>query len=239
MTMLDAHDLRKTYRLSKANVVEALRGVDVTIEAGEMVAIMGPSGSGKSTLMHVLGLLHAPDRDGGPAPELRFDGRSMTDLSDAERTRIRATEMGFVFQSFNLIPTLSAIENVMLAAEYAGTPRAVARPAALESLGLVGLADRANHRPSELSGGEQQRVAIARALINRPKLLLGDEPTGNLDSARTEEVLSLLRRLNRDAGQTFVIVTHDPRVGDACDRIIRMQDGHVLSDGYADSAVAA
>ena len=239
MTMLEAHDLRKTYRLSKTNIVEALRGVDVTVGTGEMVAIMGPSGSGKSTLMHVLGLLHAPDQNHGPAPELRFDGRSMTDLSDRERTRTRATGMGFVFQAFNLVPTLSAIENVMLAADYAGTPRAAARPAALEALGLVGLADRANHRPSELSGGEQQRVAIARALINKPKLVLGDEPTGNLDSARTTEVLTLMRRLNRESGQTFVIVTHDPRVGDACDRIIRMQDGVILDDGLGAASAAA
>ena len=239
MAILEARDLRKTYRLSKTNIVEALRGVDVTIDDGEMVAIMGPSGSGKSTLMHVLGLLHAPDANDGPAPELRFEGRSMTDLSDRERTRTRATGMGFVFQSFNLVPTLSAIENVMLAADYAGRPRAVARPAALESLGLVGLADRANHRPSELSGGEQQRVAIARALINRPKLVLGDEPTGNLDSARTTEVLALMRRLNRESGQTFVIVTHDPRVGEACDRVIRMQDGVVVDDGLGAAAAAA
>ncbi len=239
MAILEAHDLRKTYRLSKTNRVEALRGVDVTIEDGEMVAIMGPSGSGKSTLMHVLGLLHAPDRGDGPAPELRFDGRSMTELSDSDRTRVRATEMGFVFQSFNLIPTLSAIENVLLAADYAGTPRSTARPAALEALALVGLADRADHRPSELSGGEQQRVAIARALINRPRLVLGDEPTGNLDSHRTTEVLALLRRLNREAGQTFVIVTHDPRVGEACDRVIRMQDGHVLDDGLGAIAAVA
>ena len=238
MALLEAHNLRKTYRLSKSNVVEALRGVDVTIEDGEMVAIMGPSGSGKSTLMHVLGLLHQPDRTDGPEPALVFDGRSMSNLSDNARTAVRASEMGFVFQSFNLVPTLTAIENVVLAAEYAGTARSKAQPAALEALGLVGLADRAGHLPSELSGGEQQRVAIARALINRPRLVLGDEPTGNLDSARTGEVLTLLRRLNQEAGQTFVIVTHDPQVGAACDRIIRMRDGVVTSQGR-DEAVAA
>jgi len=236
MPILEARDLRKTYRLSKANHVAALRGVDVAIEEGEMVAIMGPSGSGKSTLMHVLGLLHQPDRDDGAAPDLWFDGRSMTDLSDRERTRIRATEMGFVFQSFNLIPTMSAIENVVLAATYAGTARSSSRPAAAEALRLVGLADRADHRPSELSGGEQQRVAIARALINHPRLVLGDEPTGNLDSQRTTEVLGLLRRLNQEAGQTFVIVTHDPRVGDACNRVIRMQDGCVVEDALTAAA---
>jgi putative ABC transport system ATP-binding protein len=181
--------------------------------------------------MHVLGLLHAPDRNHGPAPELRFDGRAVADLSDGDRTRIRAKEMGFVFQAFNLVPTLSAAENVALAAEYAGTSRSKAQSAAIDVLGQVGLADRAHHRPSELSGGEQQRVAIARALINRPRLVIGDEPTGNLDSARSAEVLRLLRRLNRDHGQTFVIVTHDPEVGDSCDRIIRMRDGRVVDDG--------
>jgi putative ABC transport system ATP-binding protein len=231
MALLEARDLRKTYRLSRSNTVEALRGVGVSIDDGEMVAIMGPSGSGKSTLMHVLGLLHKPDPNHGPAPELRFDGRSMTDLSDRERTKIRATAMGFVFQAFNLVPTLSALDNVALAAEYAGTSRSKAHAAAIASLDLVGLADRGGHRPSELSGGEQQRVAIARALVNRPRLVIGDEPTGNLDSARSADVLRLLRRLNRDHGQTFVIVTHDPEVGAACDRTIRMRDGQVVSDG--------
>lgn len=233
MAILEARNLRKTYRLSKTNGVEALRGVDVAIDEGEMVAIMGPSGCGKSTLMHVLGLLHAPDIDDGPTPELSFAGRPVTGLSDTERTRIRATDIGFVFQSFNLVSTLSAVENVGLAAEYAGSSRARARVAAIAALELVGLADRADHRPSELSGGEQQRVAVARALINEPRLVIGDEPTGNLDSARSVEVLRLLRRLNRDHGQTFVIVTHDPEVGDACDRIIRMRDGVVVDDGRA------
>jgi putative ABC transport system ATP-binding protein len=233
MAILEARNLRKTYRLSRTNAVEALRGVDVTIDEGEIVAIMGPSGCGKSTLMHVLGLLHAPDPNHGPAPELQFAGRPVIGLSDTERTRIRAKEIGFVFQSFNLVPTLSAVENVGLAAEYAGSSRATARAAALGALDLVGLAHRADHRPSELSGGEQQRVAVARALINGPRLVIGDEPTGNLDSTRSVEVLRLLRRLNRDHGQTFVIVTHDPEVGDACDRIIRMRDGVVVDDGRA------
>jgi putative ABC transport system ATP-binding protein len=239
MAILEARDLRKTYRLSRSNTVEALRGVGVTIDQGEMVAIMGPSGSGKSTLTHVLGLLHKPDPNHGPAPELLFDGRSVIDLSDRERTKIRATAIGFVFQSFNLVPTLSAVDNVALAAEYAGTSRSTARRAAAESLEFVGLADRAGHRPSELSGGEQQRVAIARALVNRPRLVIGDEPTGNLDSARSADILRLLRRLNRDQGQTFVIVTHDPEVGAACDRTILMRDGVVVSDGRSTSIVAA
>ena len=233
MALLEARNLWKTYRLGKAEGVQALRGVDVTIETGEMVAIMGPSGSGKTTLMHILGLLHQPDLDGTPGPSLVIGGRDMTKLSDGARTRTRAEHLGFVFQSYNLVPTLSAAENVALAAEYAGHGGAKGRAEALAALDLVGLADRARHRPGELSGGEQQRVAIARALVNRPSLVLGDEPTGNLDSARTADVLALLRRFNRERGQTFVIVTHDPEVGAAADRIIRMRDGLVLDDQLA------
>jgi putative ABC transport system ATP-binding protein len=227
MPLLEGYDLRKSYRLGKHNIVAALRGVDVAIEAGEMVAIMGPSGSGKSTLMHILGLLHAPDTDDGPPPRLSLAGRDMIALGDRERTRIRAREMGFVFQEFNLIPTLTALENVMLAGDYAGVDRKRSRQDAIEALELVGLADRGAHRPAELSGGEQQRVAIARALVNRPGLVLADEPTGNLDSERADEVLAILRRLNEERGQTFVLVTHDADVGAACDRIVRMRDGKI------------
>src|SRR5882757_9050494 len=204
MALLEGRNLRKTYRLSRKNTIEALRGADVSIDAGEMVAIMGPSGSGKSTLMHILGLLHGPDQAGGPAPTLLVDGVDATTLSDSDRTRIRATKMGFVFQQFNLVPTLTAEENVALAAEYAGARGGPARTAAREALDLVGLADRGGHRPSELSGGEQQRVALARALVNKPTLVLADEPTGNLDSGRSEEILALLRTFNRERGQTFV-----------------------------------
>jgi putative ABC transport system ATP-binding protein len=230
MALLEGTNLRKTYRMSRRTCVEALRGVDVSIAAGDMVAIMGPSGSGKSTLMHLLGLLHSPDQDDGPAPTLRFDGADATTLSDRERTQIRARSMGFVFQSFNLVPSLTAEENVSLAAEYAGTSRARARVAAKEALASVDLADRAGHRPMELSGGEQQRVAIARALVNEPTIVLGDEPTGNLDSARSAEVLGLLRTFNRERGQTVVVVTHDAEVGASCDRIIRMRDGLIVGD---------
>jgi ABC-type lipoprotein export system ATPase subunit len=154
----------------------------------------------------------------------------VTRSSDGDRTRIRAKRMGFVFQSFNLVPTLTAAENVSLAAEYAGTSGSAARAAARASLASVGLAERAGHRPMELSGGEQQRVAIARALVNDPKLILADEPTGNLDSSRAVEVLGLLRRFNRERGQTVLIVTHDQEVGAACDRIIRMRDGRIVAD---------
>ncbi|MFN2484583.1 MAG: ABC transporter ATP-binding protein [Candidatus Limnocylindria bacterium] len=227
--LLEAHALRKTYRLSRRNVVEALRGVEIRVERGEMIAIMGPSGSGKSTLMHLIGLLHSPDRDYGPAPSMVIDGRDVLRLSDRERTQMRARSMGFVFQAFNLVPTLTAAENVALAGEYAGRPRGESSRAAREALGWVGLADRAGHRPMELSGGEQQRAAIARALVNRPALILADEPTGNLDSQHSAEVIALLRRFNRERGQTVVVVTHDEQIGASCDRIVAMRDGVVVS----------
>jgi putative ABC transport system ATP-binding protein len=227
MALLEGTNLRKTYRLGRHNTVAALRGVDVSIESGEMVAIIGPSGSGKSTLMHILGLLHRPDLGDEARPELRFDGRDMIDLGEGERTRIRARQMGFVFQDFNLVPTMTAVENIVLACDYAGVRGRPARTAAMAALDLVGLADRAAHRPSELSGGEQQRVALARALVNRPRLVLADEPTGNLDSERSVEVLETLNRFNREQGQTFILVTHDPEVADACHRVIRMRDGKV------------
>lgn len=241
MALLEGRNLRKTYRLGRRNTVEALRGVDIIIEAGEMVAIMGPSGSGKSTLMHLLGLLHAPDRNDGPAPEVLIDGQSAANLSDRARTQMRAKTMGFVFQAFNLVPTLTALENVALAGEYAGVSRGRATAAAREALGWVGLAERSDHRPLELSGGEQQRVAIARSLVNEPALVLADEPTGNLDSGHAAEVLGLLRRFNRERGQTVVLVTHDAEVGAFCDRIIRMRDGLVVGDepvGEAEAAAA-
>ncbi len=234
MALLEGRNLRKTYSLGHGNAVQALRGVDIDVEKGEMVAIMGPSGSGKSTLMHILGLLHAPDPNHGPTPELLLSGENVGRLSDNQRTGIRARRMGFVFQDFNLVPTLTALENVMLACDYAGIRGKVAREAALEALDLVGLRDRANHKPVELSGGEQQRVAIARALVNKPELILADEPTGNLDSERSTEILALLRQFNREYGQTIILVTHDSEVGDACDRIIRMRDGWIRDHGQRD-----
>jgi len=223
--LLEGRNLRKTYRLSRRNQVKALRGVEIRIGHGEMVALMGPSGSGKSTLMHILGLLHSPDGADGPPAELSVNGVDVTSMSEGTRTRMRADTMGFVFQSYNLVPTLTAAENVALAGEYAGTGRREAMSAASEALGWVGLAERAGHRPMELSGGEQQRVAIARSLVNKPKLLLADEPTGNLDSGHSQEVLELLRRFNKERGQTLLLVTHDAEGGASCVRGIHRRDG--------------
>ena len=227
MALLEARNLHKTYRLSRNNHVRALRGVDMSVESGEMVGIMGPSGCGKSTLMHILGLLHSPDPGASPPPSLLIDGADVTTLPDRERTRMRAERMGFVFQTFNLVPTLTALENVALPMEYSGRRRSEAKTAAAGALALVGLEDRSGHRPAELSGGQQQRVAIARALVTRPALLLADEPTGNLDSKNTAEVIALLHRFNREHGQTIVLVTHDSRVSEACSRVLTMNDGLV------------
>jgi putative ABC transport system ATP-binding protein len=227
--IIETIDITKVFGMGDISVA-ALKGINIEINAGEFVAIMGPSGSGKSTLMHILGLLHAADLNDGPRPDLRFDGRDMVDVGEGERTKIRARQMGFVFQDFNLVPTLTAIENVMLASDYAGIPGSEAKAMAREALELVGLSDRADHRPAELSGGEQQRVAIARALVNKPALVLADEPTGNLDSEHAEEVLALLRAFNREHGQTVVLVTHDSDVAAACDRVVRMRDGKIREE---------
>lgn len=229
MALLEARNLHKTYRLSRSNLVRALRGVDMSVEAGEMVGIMGPSGCGKSTLMHILGLLHSPDPGTSPPASLVINGADVTALPDRERTRMRAERMGFVFQTFNLVPTLTALENVALPMEYSGRRRSEAKAAAADALALVGLEDRSGHRPAELSGGQQQRVAIARALVTRPALLLADEPTGNLDSTNTREIIELLHRFNREEGQTILLVTHDSRVSEACSRVLTMNDG--LVDG--------
>ncbi|MSQ40521.1 MAG: ABC transporter ATP-binding protein [Dehalococcoidia bacterium] len=235
MAFVEAYNLHKTYRMGRNNTLHALRGVDISIEAGEMVAIMGPSGCGKSTLMHILGLLQPPDRAANPPPRILISGVDVTNLSDSRRTQMRARTMGFVFQSFNLVPTLTALENVALASEYAGQSRSTAAATAREALEWVNLGDRAHHRPTELSGGEQQRVAIARALANRPALILADEPTGNLDSANTAEVLEVLRKFNREHQQTIVLVTHDREVGATCSRVLLMRDG-VIGDEHPRAA---
>ncbi len=218
---------KKRYQLGKNNHVDALRGASLEIMSGEMVAIMGPSGSGKSTLMHILGCLDTPD-----AGQMSIAGRRVDGLKGKSLTKIRSAEIGFIFQGFNLIPTLSAIDNVALAAEYAGTSRGDALKRAEDLLDLVGLGDRKGHLPSELSGGQQQRVAIARSLINNPTIVLGDEPTGDLDTATSEEIMGVMREVNRTTGTTFVLVTHNPEVAEACDRTIRMRDGVVEDHGF-------
>jgi putative ABC transport system ATP-binding protein len=225
MNMIEATNLRKTYRLSRKTSIDALRGVDVTIEAGEMVAIMGPSGSGKSTLMHLVGLLHSPDTDDGPTPELRIDGADASRLSDGDRTRIRARSMGFVFQSFNLVPTLTVGENITL-------PLLLARkrpdPVLLEAVvDQVRLGDCVTRRPWELSGGQQQRVALARALVSRPRIVFADEPAGNLGCRSGAELLWAFRQAVRELGQTVVMATRDPAVAAAADSVLFLSHGRL------------
>jgi len=224
-----ARGLSKRYQLGKENFVDALRGATLDIRRGEMAAIMGPSGSGKSTFMHITGCLDVAD-----AGEVWLNGRRVDGLGGAELTRVRRNEIGFIFQGFNLIPTLSAEENVALAAEYAGRGRRDALVRGRELLELVGLGDRMQHVPSELSGGQQQRVAIARALVNDPGIVMGDEPTGDLDTATSAEIVEMMRRVNSESGTTFLIVTHNPEVAAACDRTVRMRDGVVVDDGDGD-----
>jgi putative ABC transport system ATP-binding protein len=223
--LIQGVDLHKRYFMGKDNHVDALRGVSLNIDEGEIVGITGPSGSGKSTLMHILGSLDAPT-----SGEVWLAGRRLDQLRDRDITQVRRSEVGFIFQTFNLVPSLSAIENVMLAAQYAGKKRADSKEAAETALTHVGLADRQRHRPNELSGGQQQRVAIARALVNKPKVIFGDEPTGNLDSASSDEIVAMMHDINTKTGTTFVLVTHDPGVASACTRVVHMLDG-LVSNG--------
>jgi putative ABC transport system ATP-binding protein len=220
---LEARGLVKVFGEGRG-AVRALRGVDARVDDGEFVAIMGPSGSGKSTLLHILGGLDRPT-DGS----VEIHGRRYDDLDDKALTRLRGEVFGFVFQFFNLLPTLTAAENVLLPALVAGESPARYADRVEELLGLVGLADRAGHRPSEMSGGEQQRVAIARALLREPQVLLADEPTGNLDSASGAIVLGLLRRLVDD-GQTVVMVTHDAAAATLADRVLFVRDGEIVRE---------
>jgi putative ABC transport system ATP-binding protein len=224
--IIRARDLAKRYQLGRDNFVDALRGATLDIRRGEMAAIMGPSGSGKSTFMHIAGCLDVSD--GG---EVWLNGRRVDQLAARDLVGVRRREIGFIFQGFNLIPTLSAEENVALSAEYAGMGRNAALARARELLELVGLGDRMRHVPSELSGGQQQRVAIARSLVNDPGIVMGDEPTGDLDTATSEEIVAMMRAVNRERGTTFLIVTHNPEVAAACDRTIVMRDGVVVDDG--------
>jgi putative ABC transport system ATP-binding protein len=221
---IEARGLEKVYG-SGDTAVAALRGVDLLVRDGEMAAIMGPSGSGKSTLLHLVGALETPTAGTIAIAGKRFDG-----LSDNELTLLRRERIGFVFQFFNLLGSLTAEENVLLPAMIAGRAGESARRRARELLGRVGLSHRRDHLPAQLSGGEQQRVSIARALLLRPALVLGDEPTGNLDSKASEEVLALLSELNVEEGHTIVLVTHESAVADACGRTVQMMDGQVVSD---------
>jgi putative ABC transport system ATP-binding protein len=224
--MVRAVGVTKRYETGSVSVA-ALRGIDLTIRRAEMVAIMGPSGCGKTTLLNCLSGLD--DIDDG---EVFIQGVALRSMSDTERTRYRARRMGFVFQFYNLLTVLSAVENVELPLLLAGIPGRDARARALEALSLVGLADRAHHTPSELSGGERQRTTIARALVNQPAIVWADEPTGDLDSANADEIISLMRRLNQEHGITFAIVTHDMGVGRKADRIVRMMDGQIVEEVY-------
>ncbi len=226
--ILSATDLTKVYRRGVSEV-RAVDGITFTVQSGEFMAIMGRSGSGKTTLLDLLGCLLRPS--GG---ELEIDGRSVIGASDGELATIRRERIGFVFQEFNLIPTLTAIENVMLPLRY-GPRHPNGRQEAADLLELVGLGNRASHRPTELSGGEQQRVAIARALVNEPAVILADEPTGELDSTTSETLMTTLRGLNRDRGVTIIIVTHDDGVAGATDRVVRLSDGKVVADEHRDA----
>jgi ABC-type lipoprotein export system ATPase subunit/transcriptional regulator with XRE-family HTH domain len=231
--MVEARGVYKSYG-SEEFVVHALEDVSLRIEKGTLVAVMGPSGCGKTTLLNVLSGLDEIDRG-----EIFVAGEPLHAMNDTRRTGYRARHMGFVFQGFNLMPVLSAVENVELPLLVSGAGVGAARKRALEVLEQVRLADRAYHRPNQLSGGQQQRVAIARALAGEPAIVWADEPTGNLDSDTSQEVLDLLLRLNRENGQTFVVVTHDPGVGELMDRVVRMEDGRIVGkSGDLGEAVA-
>jgi len=216
-------DVHMVYRVGEVDV-PALRGVSLTVRAGEFLAIMGPSGCGKSTLLHVLGGLLRPT-----SGRIFIDGVDTSSVSDAERTEIRRRKMGFVFQRFNLLPTLSALDNIELAREIQGNGHVRNHQTTQEILGLLGIADKMHHRPYELSGGEQQRVAIARSVVSRPAILFADEPTGNLDSDNSQMVLNMLQELNVKYGQTVVMITHDPEAASTASRIVEMRDGKILN----------
>ena len=223
-TMVEARGVEKEYAAGGVRV-HALRGVDLSISRGEMVAVMGPSGCGKTTLLNCLSGLDEFDRG-----EVLLGGESISRMSDRERTRFRAERMGFIFQSYNLIPVLSAVENVELPLLVAGMRPGEARRRAASVLETVGVPEQANKRPSEMSGGQQQRVTVARSLVNEPAIVWADEPTGALDSETSRQIMELLVELNRERGQTFVLVTHDAAVAARAHRLVRMRDGLVESD---------
>ncbi len=219
MDIINVKGVHKTYNTGKVKV-HALRGVNLSIGKGEMVAVMGPSGCGKTTLLNCLSGIDNIDEG-----EIVVKGNRIPRMSDKQRTKFRAEEMGFVFQAFNLLPVLSVVENVELPLLVSGIKQNVARKQAEDILELVNLGDQRSKKPMELSGGQQQRVAVARALVNSPAIVWGDEPTGNLDSETSMEIMEVLRNLNKQKGQTFVLVTHSDEVGRVTDRIIRMRDG--------------
>jgi putative ABC transport system ATP-binding protein len=222
--IIKASGVQKVYHTGQVSV-PALRGVDLSVQRGEMVAVMGPSGCGKTTLLNCLSGLDTADEG-----HIAIEGVSLSEMSDHQRTAYRARRMGFVFQFYNLLPVLSAVENVELPLLVSGVRLREARKRALESLAQVGLAPRAYHRPAELSGGERQRTTIARALVNQPALVWADEPTGDLDSETASEIMDVLVDLNREQGLTFILVTHDRGVGARCGRIVRMRDGLVVAE---------
>jgi len=230
MELIRLEDIHKTYYLGELDV-PVLKGISLTIDRGEMVALMGASGSGKTTLMNILGCLDHPTRG-----RYWLDGQEVSRLSADERAYVRNSKIGFVFQNFNLLPRTSALENVIMPLSYTptGISNREARARGAELLNLVGLGDRMDHEPSQLSGGQQQRVAIARALVNHPPLLFADEPTGNLDSRTSEEILRMFQQLNRDEGLTIILVTHDSGVAQHARRTIHIRDGVIL-DGAATS----
>ncbi|HEU0075926.1 MAG TPA: ABC transporter ATP-binding protein [Dehalococcoidia bacterium] len=221
---IEVEDLVKTYSSGDVQV-QALRGVSLEVKRGEMVAIMGASGSGKTTLLNCVSGLDFFD-----SGTVRIGGVDLASLSDKQKTSYRAHNMGFIFQTYNLLPVLSAVENVELPLVVSGADARQARELALKALDRVGLADRANNRPAQLSGGQRQRVTIARALVNDPEIVWADEPTGALDSKTANEIMSLMEEMNRDHGQTFVVVTHDRGVGERCDRLVTMTDGQISGE---------
>ncbi len=229
--MIQVEDVRKIYRVGKVDV-PALRGVSLAVEKGEFVSIVGPSGSGKSTLFYIMGgLTHA---DTG---RVIIDGVNFTELSDAARTRMRKSKIGFVFQKFNLLPTLTAQGNIDIALDISGHAHKADRAYIARIIQLLGIDKRLNHLPSEMSGGEQQRVALARALVNKPSIVLADEPTGNLDTQNSEIVLNMLRQSNKELGQTVLMITHNPEAAAYGDRIIHMRDGHIEPAGKGERLI--
>jgi len=224
MAIIEAKRVVKTYDTGKI-LVEALKGVDFSVEKGEMMAIMGPSGCGKTTMLNCLSGLD--DLTGG---QVFLEGKDIHAMKDDERTTYRAQKMGFIFQNFNLLPVLTAAENVELPLLLVGISTREAREKAIKALALVGMEERKDHKPAELSGGQQQRVTIARSLVNEPAIVWADEPTGNLDTEKSAEVIELMQKLNKEKGLTFVIVTHDPGVGRKCGRVVEMKNGLIVGE---------